>query len=355
MRPSYDFDKRGSEYDGLIDRYLCRCSILFVALHGAAVCSKHIDNKHHVIYADCLASDVEALTDFKNGLQDPQNHLSSWRGNNCCEWHGIGCDNITGVVVSINLQRCGLRNLNGELTPSLLKLKSLRHLDLSYNSFRDIPIPKFFGSVENLQYLDLSNAGFAGIIPPSIGNLSLLQFLHLESYRGSMYAENLRWVVGLVSLKQLDMKGVDLSLVGPDWLTPLNKIPSLTELYLRSCQLSGYIDQSLPSLNLTSLVVLDLSYNHIVSSIPHWVANITTLQHIDISHNGLYGRIPLGFGDLLKLQYLNLRGNANLTASCSQLFRGRWEMIREIHLSFNALHGKFPSTFGNLTSLSPRS
>ncbi|KAK7263910.1 hypothetical protein RJT34_31509 [Clitoria ternatea] len=308
-------------------------------------------NSTNPINVHCLASEVKALLDFKKGLPDPQNQLSSWRDNNCCQWQGIGCDNITGLVVSIDLQRSGLGNLNDELTPSLLNIKSLRHLDLSYNTFRSIPIPSFFGSLENLQYLDLSNAGFAGIIPPNIGNLSRLQFLYLESYRGPMYAENLRWVVGLVSLKQLDMKGVDLSLVGPDWLTALNKIPSLTELYLRSCQLSGYIDQSLPSLNLTSLVVLDLSYNHIVSSIPHWLANITTLQYMDISHNSLYGRIPLGFGDLLKLQYLNLRGNANLTASCSQLFRGRWEMIQEIDISSNALHGKFPSTFGNLTSL----
>ncbi|KAK7263909.1 hypothetical protein RJT34_31508 [Clitoria ternatea] len=84
----------------------------------------HCVNSTNVIYADCLASDVEALIDFKNGLQDPQNHPSLWRGNNCCEWHGIGCDNITGAVVSVDLQSCGLRNLNGELTPSL---------DLSYN------------------------------------------------------------------------------------------------------------------------------------------------------------------------------------------------------------------------------
>ncbi|KAK7263907.1 hypothetical protein RJT34_31506 [Clitoria ternatea] len=305
-------------------------------------------NITNAINVDCLASDVEALIDFKNGLQDPQNLLSSWRDSNCCEWHGIGCDNITGAVVSIDLQSCGLRNLNGELTTSLLKLKSLRHLDLSYNTFRGIPIPAFFGSLENLQYLNLSNADFRGIIPPHIGNLSRLQFLDLSGYM--LHVKNLQWVAGLVSLKHLNMNHVDLSLVGTDWLTALNQLPSLVELHLLSCSLSGYI-LSLPFRNFTSLVVLDLAFNNIVSNIPDWFVNITSLQHVDISYNGLYGKIPLGFGDLPNLQSLYLAANGNLIASCSQLFKRRWEKIQKLDLSYNALQGKLPSSFGNLTSL----
>lgn len=125
---------------------------------------------------ECLSSDREALIDFKNGLEDPHNRLSSWRNTNCCQWHGIYCDNITGAVVAIDLHNPssvysdssprGYGSLSGEIRPSLMKLNSLRHLDLSFNTFKGIPILVFFGSLINLQYLNLSYADFAGIIPP---------------------------------------------------------------------------------------------------------------------------------------------------------------------------------------------
>ncbi|XP_061353156.1 receptor-like protein EIX2 [Gastrolobium bilobum] len=306
----------------------------------------------HAQPVDCLSSDREALIDFKNGLEDPENRLSSWTGNKCCQWCGISCDKITGAVVAIDLQNphplYGLLNLSGGIKPSLMKLKSLRHLDLSFNTFSGIPIPAFFGSLVNLQYLNLSNAGFGGIIPPNLGNLSHLQFLDLQFL--SLHVENLQWVAGLVSLKHLAMDGVELSLVGTDWVSAFNQLPSLTELHLSSCLLHGYIP-SLPSLNFTSLAVLDLSSNNFVSKIPDWIVNISSLQLIDISNNDLYGRIPLGLGDLPKLLFLHLEGNSNLTASCTQLFRGRWEDIQVLDLASNKLHGKLPSSFGNLTTL----
>jgi Leucine-rich repeat (LRR) protein len=171
--------------------------------------------------------------DFKNGLEDSHNRLASWRNTNCCQWHGVSCDNITGAVIAIDLHnphpvlfdsspsKYEMWNLSGELRPSLMKLKSLRHLDLSFNTFKEIPVPKFFGSLVNLQYLNLSNAGFVGLIPPHLGNLSNLQSLDLTS--DDLQVENLQWVVGLVSLKHLNMDKVDLSLVtGINWVSALN-------------------------------------------------------------------------------------------------------------------------------------
>ncbi|PNY01477.1 LRR receptor-like kinase resistance protein, partial [Trifolium pratense] len=298
---------------------------------------------------ECLASDHEALVDFKNGLKDPQKRLSSWRNTNCCQWHGIYCNNVTGAVVAIDLHRRDkMWHLSGEIRPSLLKLKSLQSLDLSFNRFNDIPIPKFFGSLMNLQSLNLSYAGFAGIIPPHLGNLSHLQSLDLKSF--SLKVENLQWVADLVSLKHLAMDGVNLSLVaGTDLVSAVNQLPFLMELHLSSCKIFGYIS-SPPSLNFTSLSVLDLSSNSFVSMIPDWLVNISTLQHIDISNSGLYGKIPLGLRYLPKLQSLNLRNN-NLTASCSQLFMGGWERIQVLDLGGNKLNGRLPSSFGNLIHL----
>ncbi|KAI9115442.1 hypothetical protein K1719_013761 [Acacia pycnantha] len=132
--------------------------------------------------------------DFKSGLHGPHNVLSSWRGSNCCEWLGIECDNNTKAVVAVHLRnpnpksvfessasRYVFRNLSGEIRPSLMKLKSLRLLDLSFNTFNGIPIPEFFGLLENLQYLYLSSAGFSGLIPAHLGNLSHLKVLDLDN------------------------------------------------------------------------------------------------------------------------------------------------------------------------------
>jgi Leucine-rich repeat (LRR) protein len=147
------------------------------------------------------------------------------------------------------------------------------------------------------------------------------------------------------------MDGVDLSSVArTDWVSALNQLPSLMELHLSSCQLFGHIS-SPPSLNFTSLSVIDLSYNNFVSKIPDWLVNISTLQHIDISVNGLYGKIPLGLRYLPKLQFLDLGNNENLVANCSQLFMGGWDMIQVLDLKENNLNGRLPSSIGNLTYL----
>ncbi|KAL5543997.1 hypothetical protein UlMin_007781 [Ulmus minor] len=304
---------------------------------------------HHQLVS-CLESDKDALLDFKTGLQDPESRLFSWKGNNCCQWEGISCDNRTGAVIEIDLHgpdQYSFSKLGGKISPSITKLKSLRHLDLSHCSFDGIPIPDFFGSLENLQYLDLSNAGFNGTIPPNLGNLSSLQYLDFSS---SSVVSNFEWVAGLVSLKHLDMSHVNLSLVGLGWIRILSRLPFLTELHLSYSLLSG----SFPChafLNFTSLAVLHLRGNNFNSTIPDSLVNVSSLVDVDMSLNLLYGSIPLGLGDLPSLKSLSLYSNKNLTANCSQLFRGKWEKIQFLDLSFNELHGKLPASIGNMKFL----
>ncbi|XP_007029633.2 PREDICTED: LRR receptor-like serine/threonine-protein kinase FLS2 isoform X1 [Theobroma cacao] len=311
--------------------------------------------------ANCSKPDLEALFDFKSGLNDPENRLSSWQGSNCCQWNGIGCNNSTGAVIMIDLHnpypinsesssRYGFWNLSGDISPSLLKLKSLQYLDLSLNTFNDISIPEFLGSSKNLRYLNLSKAGFTGVIPASLGNLSSLQFLDVSSEFGSLSSDSLEWVAGLVSLKHLAMNNVNLSLVGSGLVGMLSRLSFLNELHLSECQIFGSIS-SLNPVNLTSLSVLDLSFNSFSSGFPDWVVNISSLTYVDLSYCGLAGRIPLGFGELPNLLYLNLAGNSNLSASCYQLLRRSWKKIEVLNLASNKIHGKLPASIGNMASL----
>ncbi|MCH95053.1 LRR receptor-like serine/threonine-protein kinase FLS2-like [Trifolium medium] len=187
--------------------------------------------------------------------------------------------------------------MSGELRPSLMKLKSLSHLDLSFNTFKEIPIPKFFGSLANLQYLNLSNAGFVGLIPPHLGNLSHLQSLDLEDNR--LHVENLRWVAGLVSLEHLVMNGVDLSLVAEtNWILDLGDNFNLTA----NC--SQFFTKGWENIQ-----ELDLSFSKLHGPLPSSLGNLTSLTYLDLSYNVIEGVIPSSIGQLCYLNYLDLTEN----------------------------------------------
>lgn len=63
------------------------------------------------ISRNCIESEKHALLLFKEDLVDHSNILSSWVGDDCCSWRGIGCSNITGHVTQLQL---GVGSLTGD-------------------------------------------------------------------------------------------------------------------------------------------------------------------------------------------------------------------------------------------------
>ncbi|KAJ9175019.1 hypothetical protein P3X46_013606 [Hevea brasiliensis] len=301
---------------------------------------------------NCKASDREALIEFKNGLSDPNNLLSSWQGGDCCQWWGIGCNNRTGAVITVDIhnpdQFPGKFALGGELRSSLAKLKSLEYLDLSFNAFNGNQIPTFFESFERLRYLNLANSGFGGKIPPNLGNISSLQHLDISSTFGENFLDNLEWVTGLTSLKYLVLDGVDLAMVGSKWVRPLSMLPALSEVHLSDCNLQRST-LFVSFANSSSLAVIDLSYNNL-NSIPRWLVNISSLLSVDLSYNSIQGSNSIGFCNLPNLRFLNI-GNNNLGVSSYQLFKQSWSKLEVLQLDNNFVHGKLPASIGNMTSL----
>ncbi|XP_016437356.2 receptor-like protein EIX2 [Nicotiana tabacum] len=268
----------------------------------------------------CIKKEREALLEFKRGLIDENNLLSSWENGEdneeCCSWRGVKCSNTTGHILVLNLRGSIESNpdgtkdltLRGNISSSLVKLQYLKYLDLSFNDFGG-QIPRFIGYFKRLEYLNLSYSynPFTGLIPTQLQNLTYLRALDLGG--NSLTCKNLEWLPHLMYLEYLDLSASYVQ--ATNWLQEIIRLPNLRELHLSSCQLSIIIPSSFVSANISSsgLSVLDISYNGYSSpAINSWLYNFTSLTSLDLSGNDL-GQIASAFGYLKSLEHLRLYGS----------------------------------------------
>ncbi|MCD9645935.1 hypothetical protein HAX54_035355 [Datura stramonium] len=348
----------------------------------------------------CLTKEREALLEFKRGLLDEHNMLSSWKTEECCSWRGVKCSNTTGHILVLNLRGNFDMSLTGNISSSLVKLQYLRYLDLSFNDFGG-QIPKFIGYFKRLEYLNLSSSynPFTGLIPPQLQNLTNLRALDLGG--SSLTVKSLEWLSHLMYLEYLDLTFSNVQ--AKNWLQEIIKLPNLKELHLSSCQLPVISPSSLVSANISSshLSILDISYNGYSSpAINSWLFNFTSLTSLSLSGNdlgqiasgfgrlkslehlklygsGIQGGIPRSFGNLRRLRSLDATSNNLLSQPFSELldilsgsnrsleflsFEGnaltgslinltRFSSLRELRLQNNFLNGTFHESFRQISSL----
>ncbi|KAL6320125.1 hypothetical protein AAG906_004634 [Vitis piasezkii] len=311
----------------------------------------------------CVERERQALLRFKHGLVDDYGILSSWDTRDCCQWRGVRCSNQSGHIVMLHLPapptefEDEYKSLRGEISPSLLELEHLTHLDLSCNDFERSPIPPFVASLSKIQYLNLSYANFTGRLPSQLGNLSNLLSLDL-SYNYDLHSENLEWLSHLSSLRHLDLNFVNLSKAihwsqppTPHYsvFSPVNSSAPLAFLDLSDNDLTSSIYPWLFNFT-TTLVHLDLSLNaHLNGSIPDAIGNMVSLTYLDMHENQLQGSIPEAFGNMTSLEYLDMSGN-QLQGSIPEAF-GNMTSLEYLDMSGNQLQGSIPEAFGNMVSL----
>ncbi|GAY52486.1 hypothetical protein CUMW_142190, partial [Citrus unshiu] len=294
--------------------------------------------------------EARALLKWKTNLQNQNGSLlPSWTPNNPtkispCAWFGIHC-NHAGRVNSFNLTSAGLKG-----TLHVFSFSSFPHLadlDLRINQFFGI-IPPQIGNLSMLKVLGLSFNQFSGSIPPEIGHLTHLKLL---SFSKNQLSSLIPHEIGrLISLNGLSLYSNFLKGSIPP---SLGNLTSLIYIDIGNNLLSGSIPNEVGSLK--SLSDLRLSNNSLngtnalSSSILEEIGNLKSLLHLQLNYNTLSGSIPLSLGNLTNLATLYFSTNALSGSIPNEITNLR--SLSDLQLSENTLNGSIPLALGNLTKL----
>ncbi|MQM21803.1 hypothetical protein Taro_054849 [Colocasia esculenta] len=314
------------------------------------------------VSAQCPAEQRDALLHLKQGFtvsalrgNSTSDPLHSWRpGTDCCRgWVGVSCDATSGRVGTLDLSHF---HIKGKVDQALFSLTSLRILDLSCNQLDPEAFPsQGFEMLSNLTRLNLSDSGFGGLIPAGISRLRSLVSLDLSAYgicstsSLRLKSPDLKALVGnLTNLQELYLRGVNISAGGHEWGPALSSsLPSLRELDLAGCSLSGPIDSSLSKL--TNLTILRLNQNNLSSELPEFLGNLSYLSYLRLSYCGLRGPIPGGIFKLPRLQNLDVSKNPILSGHLPDFPDDR--ILENLWLFETNMSGSLPDSIGNLKFL----
>ncbi|KAH9723390.1 putative leucine-rich repeat receptor-like serine/threonine-protein kinase [Citrus sinensis] len=198
--------------------------------------------------------------------------------------------------------------LNGTLPLEWASLP-LVNISLLVNRLRG-PIPRAFANISTLTSLAIEYNHFSGVLPPELGNLPRLERIVIQ-------ASGLVGPIpsGIASLSKLtDLRISDLNGTEAPF-PPLDKMKKMKTLILRSCNVSGKLPDYLGLM--TSLKVLDVSFNKLNGAIPSTFMGLLDVDYIYLTGNLLTGTIPpwmLQKGDRVDLSYNSFTAGSSETS-----------------------------------------
>ncbi|KAI5669842.1 hypothetical protein M9H77_19695 [Catharanthus roseus] len=258
------------------------------------------------------------------------------------------------IVNSTNLKDFDLsgNKLQGHVPMNLGNLLSLRILNLgknllggsTTNTNGDLDFITSLTNCSDLQELTLSYNNFGGILPQSIGNLSLqIQEigLSLNNISGNIPISLTR----LVNLYSLSMYNNFFTGTIPK---DFYKLEHLQVLYLDTNMLNGVVPSTL--CNITSLYELFLNINNLEGTLPSCFSEIQSLKTFIIHGNKLSGIVPPAFfGKSFSLTELDLSNNLFIGPLPPEV--GKLEYIISFDVSYNKFSGQIPATLGDCSNL----
>ncbi|XP_030964545.1 receptor-like protein 7 [Quercus lobata] len=258
-------------------------------------------------------------------------------------------------LVSLRQLSVSFNNLSGNVESKIFsKLKSLEDLDMSNNPHLSLSsftlatnilpnifslhlsssniteIPHFLRTAEYIQSLELSKNQIKGNIPKwflevgkdSLHNLNL-------SYNFLTSVGHLPWK----NLRYLDFRSNLLQ--GPLPIPPLG----ISFFSVARNKITGQISSLI--CNLSSIVYLDLSYNHLSNMIPPCFGNFSdNLMDLNLQNNNLNGTLPMKFAKGCRLRSLKLNGNQFEGSLPQSLVRCR--NLEVLDFGNNKINSTFP-------------
>ncbi|KAH8242449.1 hypothetical protein KR032_006746 [Drosophila birchii] len=232
------------------------------------------------------------------------------------DWSTMSLEMASNSFVEFRqLERLDLSLNNIWLIPDgmVCPLKSLQHLNASYNKIQDISNFYFSASLSSrkarvcgstLQSLDLSANKMVSLPTAMLSALGRLTHLNMAKNSMSFLAD--RAFEGLLSLKVVDLSANRLSSLPPELFAETKQ---LQEIYLRN----NSINVLAPGIfsDLAELLILDLASNELNSQ---WVnaatfVGLKRLMMLDLSANKISRLEAHIFRPLTSLQILKLEGN----------------------------------------------
>ncbi|KAF8712825.1 hypothetical protein HU200_028598 [Digitaria exilis] len=232
-------------------------------------------------------------------------HFCSWKGVQCSAKH-------PNRVTSLLLQNQGLAGL---ISPSLGNLTFLKVLILSTNSFTGEISPSL-GHLHRLQELNLINNTLQGRIP-SLANCSRLEILGLSNNQ----------LTGQI---------------------PADLPHGLQQLLLGTNNLNGTLPDSLA--NITALYVFGFESNSIVGTIPSEFAKLSGLQYLAMGGNNFSGSFPQPILNFSSLTELNAADN-DLSGDLPPNIGNSLPNLEILELGSNFFHGRIPPSLTNISKL----
>ncbi len=233
-------------------------------------------------------------------------------------------------VIAVDISR---NNLKGPLPPSIVNLTQLNYLDLSGNHLTGDIQPEI-GRLTGLRELGLGYDPAALVnVPRQLGMLDNLTRLVLEGIDGEIPPE----LGNLLKLNHLFLSGADLT-IPPE----LGKLSELTHLEIEG--ITGEIPPEL--LGLENLEVLIVKGNGFTLSESIDFSRLVKLKRLELSPGGSPNGIPSSIGSLNALQFLMLTGNAFTGPIPPEL--GNLSRLRSLLIIDTQVNGEIPPELGRL-------
>jgi Leucine-rich repeat (LRR) protein len=199
----------------------------------------------------------------------------------------------------LHLENCSLSG------PFLLPKNShvnLSFLSISMNHFQGQIPSEIEARLPGLEVLFMSDNGFNGSIPFSLGNISSLQAFDLSN--NNLQGQIPGWIGNMSSLEFLDLSRNNFS---GHLALRFDTSSNLRYVSLSRNMLQGPI--AMKFYNSVEIFALDLSHNNLTGTIPEWIGELSNLRFLLLSYNNLEGEIPFQLSKLDQLTLIDLSHN----------------------------------------------